>query len=192
MNINTWSNAGRPPFEPSARGAAASRSARNSSKSTTWLSRSSSSPLAESCLRRSFNIKKPGLTPQPPTPSANPAASKHEFSTTARLSEVSNWRGRARLLKRLDGSVSGLFHRLETNPETRGRTLPIQIEPPTRGGQRAVDGSRACHACCRSMCWLSPLTTKTNSPSAGAGYPREGRRRYVRSPRAGDRAPMMS
>jgi hypothetical protein len=32
----------------------------------------------------------------------------------------------ALLLERLDGSVAGLFHRLEAHPETRGRTVPIQ------------------------------------------------------------------
>jgi hypothetical protein len=45
-NISTWSKAGRPPFDPSDRGAARSRSRRNASKATSAGMRLRSSPLA--------------------------------------------------------------------------------------------------------------------------------------------------
>ena len=52
FHMNTWSNAGRPPFEPSERGTARARSGRNASKSTIAFSRSRASPFAESSFRR--------------------------------------------------------------------------------------------------------------------------------------------
>jgi hypothetical protein len=55
-----------------ARRGARSRSARNSSKSITTLSRSKLSPLAESCFSRSSTSKKPPVPASPP-PSADPA-----------------------------------------------------------------------------------------------------------------------
>jgi transposase len=63
LNISTWSNAGRPPFDPSARGTARSRSGRNTSKSTSSLRRSSASPLADNSRSRSSTSNNPRCCP---------------------------------------------------------------------------------------------------------------------------------
>ena len=59
LNISTWSNGGRPPFERSDRGTARSRSARNTSKSTTAFSRSEVVALGRKLLQPLVNIEEP-------------------------------------------------------------------------------------------------------------------------------------
>jgi hypothetical protein len=60
-----------PPFEPSERVTARSRSARDGSKSITAVSHSRASPFGESPLRL-LNVEKASLTPHPPPPSRTP------------------------------------------------------------------------------------------------------------------------
>jgi hypothetical protein len=78
LNISTWSNAGRPPFDPSARGTARSRSGRNSSKSTRSVSRSSASPLADNSCRRPSTSKNPRCCAIPFT--SRPQATANQIS----------------------------------------------------------------------------------------------------------------
>src|SRR4051794_16313728 len=66
FHMNTWSNAGRPPFEPSERGTARARSGRNASKST--IAFSESIALRGEFLQALINIEEAHLTSHRPTP----------------------------------------------------------------------------------------------------------------------------
>src|SRR3954454_13653460 len=76
---------GRPPFERSARDTAASSAGRNISKSTSALTRSRSSPLAESSRNRSSTSKNPGIRFVMSAPQSRPHAVNPLVTDSARV-----------------------------------------------------------------------------------------------------------